>query len=268
MGAALRPVDRAPGVRPRPPGAGRPAQVPGERRLGARRRALRDLPRDGDPDLRGVRPHRDRARPHREPALPEPEGIVRQAGAGSGAPALPHRQGRGRRDHRADAEPHEGVLGERRGDRAGRDRRLVPHRRPGMGGRRRVPVHHGADQGRDRDRRRQERLPDGRRGDLSRDPGDRGDRRSGSPERAVRGRARRGGAGAGSRRHGGGGQEAHPARDPARGPGPPRLPPPPAAPRLARRAAAGRGRRDRPGRRAEDRPRAGRGRSGGAGTRA
>ncbi len=118
-------------------------------------------------------------------------------------------------------------------------------RGPRLGRRRRLPLHHRADQGRHRDRGGQERLPDGSRGDLPRAPRGARDLRGGDPERAHRGRARRDRA---LRRGGvpGGSAEAGPAGGPRGGPGSAELPSPQADPPVGGAAAARRRGRPRP----------------------
>ena len=83
---------------------------------------------------------------------------------------LPPGPGEHRRDRHPRPQRDEGLLRQPRGDRGGVPRRLVPHRRPGLRRRGRLPVHRGPQEGHG-DPRRLQRLPAGDRGGAVRPPG-------------------------------------------------------------------------------------------------
>ena len=140
----------------------RPAEVRVQRRRGAlaRRRRVHRQPRHHR--LRGLRPHRDE---------PDRDGeLARRAHDRQRRPADPRRDDRDRhdrprpndgkrgRDRRLRPQRHEGLPQPRRGERRGLHRgRRLPHRRPGLPRRRRLPLHHRPHQGAVQARERQVR---------------------------------------------------------------------------------------------------------------
>ena len=123
------------------------------------------------------------------------EGVEMRVVDGDGREAA-RRRGRG--DRHPGAQRHEGLLGQARCHRRGDPGRLVPHRRPGQGGRRRLFLHRGPREGSDHPRRVQ-RVPARDRGGPARASGRRRGRRDRHPaRRAGRGSRRRRAAQAGA----------------------------------------------------------------------
>ena len=155
------------------PGAAQAAQRAGRSgalgRLGRRaaRRAPRPLlPRPRPERARGLRPDRDDRARDGQPARPRHQDRHRRP-----PPAGQRRPDRRRRRDRAPGHPGVPRLPQqRRGDRGGRARRLVPHRRPRVARRRRLPADHRAQEGDHRHGRRQERRARGARGPHPRAP--------------------------------------------------------------------------------------------------
>ena len=109
---------------------------------------------------------------------------------------------RGGGDRHPGAQRHEGLLGQAGRHRRGDPGRLVPHRRPGQGRRRRLFLHRGPPEGSDHPRRVQ-RLPAGDRRSPARASGRRRGRRDRHP-------ARRTGRGSRRRRHAHARRDRHP----------------------------------------------------------